>query len=399
MKNFWITSCLTLGAVFCADTAQAAFWQVVRDTPVRAGTSADAKVLGSLKQGWIVSDLLGDESTAQWIKIVEFEKNPGEGMVYAYMIFNSSASFVSAADVMQVNKDGSLLQQTENTAVQDKQEQGLIINPLPTPQTDNAALNTALEAWIQECNAVFSACQAMEPEKAAAAVMHWEYESPFTYKNIEAVGKSVETLLINWVNALYGYPQVPLSGEDQKTLDLLAEYGLTPQFGEGSGYLETDVNALSKRISFNPPIEQYDAYMKLVSSQPQKLFSDGGCIHSVTDMGIWAMQWEQYLDSVDANSIYFNKGRDRFIEFANFILFSSLPNTPAFPEHNGGKMTAEWMQELETLAKAHPETKTAALIKEFAATVKASGGKLPRKAYDALLAKMAKIPETAAIGQ
>ena len=398
MKKFWVTSCLALGAVFYAGTAQAAFWQIVRDTPVRADASADAKVLGTLKKGWIVSDLLGDKSTAQWINVVEFEKNPGEGMAYAYMIFNSPDSFVSAEDVAQVNEDRTPLQ-PKNTAVQGEQGQGLIINPLPAPKTDSAALNAALEAWIQECNAIFGTYQAMEPEKAAAAIMDWENAPPFPDKSIKAVENSAETLLNNWINALYGYPQVPLSAEDQKKLDLLAEYGLTPQFGEGSGYLEADLSALSKRISFNPPIEEYDAYMNLVNSQPQKLFSDGGCIHSVTDMGTWAMQWEQYLSSVDANSIYFNKGKYRFIEFADFILFSSLPNTPAFPEYNGDKMTKEWIQELKNLAKAHPETQTAALIKEFVTTVKANGNKLPDKAREALIAKMAAIPEALGIGR
>lgn len=397
MKKFWTALYCALGVVLSAGTAQAACWQVVRDTFVHAGASADSNILGTLKKGWIVSDLSGDGSTARWIKVVEFEKNPGEGMAYAYMIFNSPNAFVSAADVIRVNEDGTSLLQTES--MQSELGQDISINFLSAPQTDDAALKTALETWVQKCNAVLSRYQAMEPEKAAADIMSWEDEAPFSDKDFEAVEKSVAPLLERWVNAAFGFPKVPLSADDLKMFDMLAEYGLIPDFGEGSAFLMPDVSTLRKRISFNSPVEEYAAYMKLADSQPQKLFSDGACLYSVTDMGIWAMQWELFLRSVDANSIYFNKGKYRFIEFANFILFSLLPNTPAFPEYNGGKMTAEWLQELETLVKAHPEMKTAELIREFVKTVKANGNKLSQKNYEKLLAKMTAIPETIGIGR
>ena len=64
-------------------------------------------------------------------------------------------------------------------------------------------------------------------------------------------------------------------------------------------------------------------------------------------MGTWATQWEQYLKTVPADSFYFIEGKKRYLEFATYILFSDLPNTPAFPDYNNGKMENEWLEELE----------------------------------------------------
>ena len=80
MKKTWIVPCCALGMLLYAGTAQAAFWQVLRDTPVRADASDDAKVLGTAQKGWIVSDMTGDGSSPQWIRMVEFQTKAGEGM-------------------------------------------------------------------------------------------------------------------------------------------------------------------------------------------------------------------------------------------------------------------------------------------------------------------------------
>ena len=51
MKKTWIVPCCALGMLLYAGTAQAAFWQVLRDTPVRADAAAGAKA----KLYWIFS--------------------------------------------------------------------------------------------------------------------------------------------------------------------------------------------------------------------------------------------------------------------------------------------------------------------------------------------------------
>lgn len=92
MKKIWIVPCCALGMLLYAGTAHAAFWQVLRDTPVRAAASAGAKVLGTAQKGWIVSDMTGDGSSPQWIKMVEFQTKAGEGMMMRGAITHQAAA-------------------------------------------------------------------------------------------------------------------------------------------------------------------------------------------------------------------------------------------------------------------------------------------------------------------
>ena len=58
MKKFWIALCGVLGMALYVGTAHAAFWQVVRDTPIRADASADARRLDTARKGWIVRQII-----------------------------------------------------------------------------------------------------------------------------------------------------------------------------------------------------------------------------------------------------------------------------------------------------------------------------------------------------
>ena len=387
MKKFWLAPCCALGVALYAGTTQAAYWQVIRDTPVRTDAAADAKVLGTARKGWIMSEMTGVGSGPQWIKMVEFETKPGEGMAYAYLVFNSPDAYVSAADVVQVHEDGMFQQQTE--IIQSEQGQGVHIHHLPAPQTDDDALKTALESWVQECNAVLSTYQALAPDKAAEAIMAWEDESPFPDKSIEAVQNSAEPLLNRWINSLYALPKVPLSADDKKMLGVLADYGLLPQMAEGIPFLTVDMNVLRKRISFEPPMVAYTAFRALLDSQPTVLFADGCCLYSVKEMGTWAVQWEHYLKTVPADRVYFREGKKRYLEFITYSLLSDLPNTPAFPGYNKGRMEKEWVAALKYVASENPGTQTAALITEFLGNIKASDNKLSPSYETTLLRKLA----------
>ena len=183
-----------------------------------------------------------------------------------------------------------------------------------------------------------------------------------------------------------------LSADDQKILDILANYGLIPEIAEGSPFLTADLITLRKRVILDPSVAAYTSYVALLDSQPQILFSDGGCRHSVKKMGTWAVQWEQYLKTVPVDSFYFTEGKKRYLEFATYILFSDLPNTPAFPKYNNGKMEDYWMKELKIVTSENPGTETAALITEFLVKVKAGGNKLAPSAQKALLTKLNALP-------
>lgn len=129
----------------------------------------------------------------------------------------------------------------------------------------------------------------------------------------------------------------------------------------------------------------YTAYVALLDSQPSVLFADGGCRHSVKEMGTWAVQWEWYLKTVPVDSVYFREGKKRYRTFLTHILLSDLPNTPAFPSYNKGRMEKEWIAELKLVAPESPGTQTAALITEFLGKIKANGNRLSPAYEKALL--------------
>lgn len=395
MKKIWTVTCCALGMFLHTDTSHAAFWQVLRDTPVRADAAADAKVLGTAKKGWIVSDMTGEGSGPQWIRMVEFQTKAGEGMAYAHFVYKVPDVYISAADVLQVaDENGVPLQKAGTVAAA---AEGVRVERMAAPQdtdmafngaVDEAALKAALAGWVQACNAVFGSLEGMTTHKAAMTLLAWADEAPFDTTSMETVEKSVADVLNRWMKAKYGYPQTPLGTDDQKVLDLLAAYGLIPQLGEGTPFLEADASTLRKRVRLEPPVAAYTAYEALLDSQPSVLFADGGCRHSVKDMGTWAVQWEWYLKTVPAGSVYFREGKKRYLEFLSHILFSDLPNTPAFPSDNKGRMEKEWMAALQRVASENPGTQTAALITAFLGKIKANGNRLSPAYEKALLSKM-----------
>ena len=399
MKKTWLVPCCALGMLLYAGTAHAAFWQILRDTPVRADATVGAKVLGTAKKGWIVSDMTGDGSSPQWIRMVEFQTKSGEGMAYAHFLYKVPDAYISAADVVQVaDGDGTPLQQagaaSTATAVA---AQGVRVERMVAPQVtamacngavDEAALKTALDAWIEACNVVLGRLESMAPDEAARGMLAWTDEAPFDPASIGDMDKSMEALLGRWMSARYGHPQTPLGADDQKVLALLAAYGLVPQMAEGITFFAADVSALRKRVSFEPPVAAYSDYMSLRDSQPSVLFTDGGCRYPVKEMGTWAVQWERYLNTVPADSVYFREGKKRYLEFMTHILFSDLPNTPAFPRYNRNRMEKTWMAALQSVALENPGTQTSTLITEFLGKIKANDNRLSAAYGEALWNKM-----------
>ena len=91
-----------------------------------------------------------------------------------------------------------------------------------------------------------------------------------------------------------------------------------------------DLITLRKKVIFDPPVAAYTAYVNLLDTQPQILFSDGGCRHSVKEMGTWATQWEQYLKTVPADSFYFIEGKKRYLELQPTFYSATCPTRPPF---------------------------------------------------------------------
>lgn len=394
--------CCALGMVLYAGAAHAAFWQVVRDTPVLEAPAAAARVLDTARKGWIMNGMVREGSGPQWIAVVELQKRIGDGMAYAHLIYHTPGEpvYINAADVVQVAdqngtplKSGGGVSAASATAAATVAE-GVRVELLPAPRmtdlvsngaVDEAALKQGLETWVQVCNAVLAEYPNMDTDAAVQKILNWSYDT-FSqgYSSVEA---SVTPLLERWLMHKYGgdEPRPELGAGDRKILEVLASYGLVPAMGEGTPYLEADLPFLRKRVALGG---QAGDYMALLDSQPQRLYTDGGCRYSVKKMGNWAMQWEAYLKDVPVSSPCFTAGKMRYRDFMAHILLSTLPNTPAFPRSNKGRMEKAWMADLESLVRENPDTETAALIADFLKRIKANGNKLSASVEKQVLTRL-----------
>lgn len=400
MNTFWMAPCCALGMLVCAGAAHAAFWQVIRDTPVREAPSDGARVLDTARKGWIVNTMTREDAAPQWITVVELQQRAGDGMAYAHLLYRTPGEpvYIRAEDVTPVaDQTGTPLKE------EDAATAGVRVRRLPLPQTtdprfsevmNDAALATALETWVEQCNAVLGGYEGMAPDAVAREVIAWTDDG--TFAGTGAVENRAMPLLERWMRSRYAASPAAISDADRKMLEALAACGLTPEIAEGSPFLMADLSLLRARISFTPPVAAYSAYAALLDRQPRILFSDGGCRYSVNEMGTWAAQWERYLNTVPAGSCYFTEGKKRYLEFATHILFSDLPNTPAFPASTHGAMHAAWMAALERVASENPGTETAALITEFLARIQRNGNTLAPSDKKALLIRLKAIPSSGA---
>ena len=282
-------------------------------------------------------------------------------------------------------------------------------DPLPIPQdsdvacngaVDEAALKDALTEYAAYCNAALMKYENKDPTEMAKEVISWDtWNNPFSnyyteeaneasYRN-EAffkIARIVEDLVDRWRKTQYKNSEVVLNADDQKIINLLAKYGIKPVIIEGIADLEIDVAFFRKRVMINYPA--FTGFVIVLNSQPEILYSEDSCRYSVKEMGTWAVQWEQYLKRHQKDKFFCTEGRKHYLEFVDFILFSELRYTPAFPDYNNYAMESEWMEQLESVAAENPGTETAKLISEFLKKVKANKNKLSPAAKKEISQKM-----------
>lgn len=333
-----------------------------------------------------------------WLKFVEkytwkaADNFGGGGTIYAltagYTKLNlwleRIAYFCFINDNLDINWENG---DDENTA---EVSQGERINLFTMPKAEELACNgavdeeafkNALETWIQSCNAYLNSYANMDSEQAARLIMS-DYVDYFELKSGK-VESCAESLLNRWIDTMY--EDKVLNSDDQKILKLLASYGLEPEIVDGFAYLYKKDSTIHKRIKLDPMPAEYKAYMALKESQPDILFSGGGCRYSVKEMGTWAVQWERFLKSVPANSFYSSLGKKHYTVYMDFLFFCEEPMTAAFDE---GTMSKEWRADLESLVKENPNTETAALIAEFLGKIKADKYTLTSKTKKTVTAKL-----------
>ena len=234
---------------------------------------------------------------------------------------------------------------------------------------DEKKFKPALEAWIEHGNALVAEFKALPPNQADRRLID---DNPLRNLQLaaplERLEKIVRPVLSRWENH---WDQAQLSADDRRVVAVLQKYGLKLEAVEGYPFLMVD------QVFFENLIKPYLSpaaadYLALKGGQPQIFFADAGCYYSVEEMGDWAAAWENLLAG-SPDSAYKETAGDWYRLFMNFILFSELDNTPAFPRYNEGKMEEHWLEGLKTVAARHPGSRTADMVTRFIAAIEADG--------------------------
>ncbi|MGN1038485.1 MAG: hypothetical protein ACI4P0_03720, partial [Mailhella sp.] len=242
---------------------------------------------------------------------------------------------------------------------------------------NEAALQSALQAWLEEYNSRLASHAAMEERdivrdltEEGASILSY-LQTTETKGKVEAVA---EPVLERWSKAIQD-PSV-LSADDRKVLDILGRYGMVPAAEEGMAFLTFDYGRFYKHTRLSP---ECGAFIDILVSQPlssDALHDDQTLFWGLDSLAEWAVQWEKFLREQPSNP-YAPYALKRYHSYIDLMLFCSLPASMTFPAHKGGVMT-DWTKEfLENVAELSRGTFTGKIIEEFLAGVKAQGMKEP----------------------
>ena len=262
--------------------------------------------------------------------------------------------------------------------------QAVSVTPLPdaarTLSATNPALAQQLNNWRDCYNRALASLEPLALDKAIDSVLG-ENSLLQELQNAEAytaLNTALEPLLERWQGAAFARKEV--NADDATVLRILKEYGLTPQSAEGMPYLNIEAQTLLQHIQ----ADGLPAFLAVYTKQPAVLFSDGGCVYSVPEMGDFAVAWEKYMRAQPQSPLY-STAREQYISFMDFLMFSILDNTPAFPR---GKMRKEWFDELQAVVRAHPQTTTADVLQQFLKDTKAANYTFSKKRQTATMQRI-----------
>jgi hypothetical protein len=241
---------------------------------------------------------------------------------------------------------------------------------------DERAFKNALEDWVRQCNHALNEFQQMSDNVADRAFMG----KNDTLRKLEEdnghmarLQRVASPVLLRWQR--HGDSD-KLRPEDRKVLAVLKQYYIVPESEEGTPFLVFDRAAFNERLVpyLSPALS---AYLKVHDSQPQRFFSDAACLYSVKQMGDWAVEWERFI-AANQHSQYRDEAQKRYHFFMDYILFSELDNTPAFPRRTRGRMEQSWIGELLTVAVMNTGTRTAAIVNDYLSSLKNNDYKLTK---------------------
>lgn len=228
----------------------------------------------------------------------------------------------------------------------------------------------ALAAWVRQADALVQQFKALPPEKADRLFLEKApLNETLTGDALERLDAIVRPILDRWGEQDCDIQQ--LSENERKVVALLEQYGLMFDTAEGWPFLGVNPDFLDNLVKpyLNPTASEY---LEAKNAQPEQYFTGDTCLFPVGDMGGYAVVWENFLRD-RAVDVYAQDAGKRYRRIMHHILFSDLPAIPAFPASNNGKMESDWIANLQSVVKEHPDSKTANIILEYLTAIKADG--------------------------
>ena len=237
---------------------------------------------------------------------------------------------------------------------------------------DENAFREAINGWVARCNAYVDTFKTLPADKADSLLVSNPPEDVLhSDASLIRLEEVVQPLMMRWSES---WDKNNLSDDDRKVIAVLKQYGLLLDSAEGYAFLMMEEKYFNNLLK--PYLSQgMQEYLTIQDSQPQYFASDAAGIYSVEKMGGWAVEWERYLSS-KPTGMCMGKAKERYEFFMDYILFSTMDNTPAFPRSNGGKMEVSWRNALDAIASQYPDTQTASIITKFLDAIKANNYKL-----------------------
>lgn len=236
---------------------------------------------------------------------------------------------------------------------------------------EDPSFQEALGAWDRHCAEAIAAFGSLQPEQADK--LFFSEESPFAQLQDSKQLHSLEAFALP---SLDRRDERKETEEDKALFKELGKHGLLPESVEGNPFLlVSDAFLLQKAgSSFSPDLQ---AFQKVREKQPYTFVADGGLSSSLEEMGEWAVQWEDFLNSQPSNTCR-AEAEKMYQSLMTLMLMCDLDNTPAFPRFAGRKMNAEWRDSLHKVAAGHAGTHTANLVSDFLAAIQKDGFKLSK---------------------
>ncbi|MDL2216114.1 hypothetical protein LJB81_00105 [Desulfovibrio sp. OttesenSCG-928-M14] len=256
---------------------------------------------------------------------------------------------------------------------------------------DEAQFRESLKAWIRLCNRFILKFRDVPREEADIL-----FQKNPSFRNLQdsdelaRLDKIVRPVLNRWEE--YGGPE-KLGSDDRAVGELLEEYGI--RFATAEGYPMLLVNQAFFINMLTPYLSQATvSYLAIRANQPDHYFDASACYYSHAEMGDWAVIWERYLNNPAVlkatDSGYVKDAAKRYKAIMDYLLFSELESTPAFPKPNR-QMQDAWADGLRGIADTYSKTKTANILREFLRTIEPDARMLTPETKATFTAKIAAV--------